>query len=157
MRILIPMSLVLVLTVAGSVRSEPAHEPVTPEPFQAAVAPPRASGPAETGLDPIAPPVTPLQADMEGVLAEEAARIAELRAALADAADEAEVLRLQREAEACKLSTEIRILELQATHARAAGRDEAAAEIEAAVARLRDPAPPLQPADRPRDPDRQGR
>jgi hypothetical protein len=79
---------------------------------------------------------SPLVQELLAVADEERHRILELRRAIAAASDHARHLALQREVEAVKLATEIRLLRIQADHARRVGRARVADELDAAIARI---------------------
>lgn len=87
-----------------------------------------------------AAPRSPEMLEIDQALVAERALVAELEARLEGAPDETAALDLLREIERTKQRTEIEILRLQAKHARLAGREEQAAEIEAAVQQILAPA-----------------
>jgi len=87
-----------------------------------------------------ATPRSPEMLEIDQALAAERALVAELEARLEGAPDEPAALDLLREIERTKQQTEIEILRLQAKHARLAGREEQAAEIEAVVQQILAPA-----------------
>jgi hypothetical protein len=90
-----------------------------------------------------------MMAEMQAVLAAERERVAELRLRGDKAATPDEAVAIQREIERVKFDTEISLLRVQAKHARAAGRTQVAARIEAAINELLSPPKPAAPADRP--------
>jgi hypothetical protein len=121
---------------------------------------------AQDALDPAAAPdaaltvaqtPTALALELSAVLQDEAARLRELEASFGAAADASSALAVEREIAAVKSVTEIRLMRVQARHAREAGRLEAAVRIEAAIAELTTasarPAtpPPITPRAEPRD------
>jgi hypothetical protein len=87
----------------------------------------------------IAAPGSPhaLSQELAAVLAEETVRLRELEARFAAAADASAALVAEREIAALKMGTEERLMEAQARCARADGRLEDAAKIEAAIAEMR--------------------
>jgi hypothetical protein len=96
-----------------------------------------------------APVLSPLMLEIQAALAAEQARVADLEARFAAAADEASALAIQKEIEQIKVETELSILRLQAEHARQEGRVEQAAQIEAAIAEMMNPRPAGIPIERP--------
>jgi hypothetical protein len=94
-------------------------------------------------------PVSPMMAEIRAALAEEEARRTELAADFDAATDERAALEIQREIETLARDTELRILRIQADHARLAGRGAVALEIEAAITEMTAPRPTPQPQDRP--------
>lgn len=95
---------------------------------------------------PVALPVSPEMAEINAALADERARVAGLQARLDDTADDEAALALLREMEQTKQATEVEVLRIQAKHARLAGRDAQATEIEAAIAVILAPTPVAPPA-----------
>jgi hypothetical protein len=79
-------------------------------------------------------PPTPMLAAINAVLLEERALVAELATRLTTAPDDEAALTLHRAIEQAKADAELRILGIQADHARREGRLEAAVELEAAIA-----------------------
>ena len=77
---------------------------------------------------------TPMLAAINAVLQEERALVAELATRLTTAPDDEAALKLHRAIEQAKADAELRILGIQADHARREGRLEAATELEAAIA-----------------------
>jgi hypothetical protein len=77
---------------------------------------------------------TPMLAAINAVLQEERALVAELATRLTTATDDEAALTLHRAIEQAKADAELRILGIQADHARREGRLEAAVELEAAIA-----------------------
>jgi len=94
-------------------------------------------------------PVSPLMADINIALDEERTRHAELEARFRAATDERQALEVQREIETLARDTELRILRIQADHARQAGREAVAECVEAAIAEMMAPRPTPVPQDRP--------
>jgi hypothetical protein len=91
--------------------------------------------PASTGS------LSPEMLEIEQALTAERARLAELEARLRNKAEEVVVLSLLREIEQVKQDAEVEILRIQAKHARLAGREAQAQEIEATVMQILAPVP----------------
>lgn len=101
------------------------------------------SAPA-VGTTPASPaPSSPEMLEIGRAVTAERARLAELEARLRDTADDSAALSLLREIEQVKQGTEVEILRIQAKHARLAGREAQAQEIEAVVTQIQAPAPAL--------------
>ena len=94
-------------------------------------------------------PVSPLMADIRVALDEERTRHAELEARFRAAVDERQALEIQREIETLARDTELRILRIQADHARLAARETVAESIEAVIAEMMAPRPTPRPQYRP--------
>lgn len=119
----------------------------------APVAPASALAPAPEGETP-APavtkrPLSPMMLELQAVMTAEAEQVAALRQRAAKATSPDEALALQREIEKLKFDTEVSLLRVQAKHARAGGRTEVAARIEAAISDLLNPPKIAAPAARP--------
>jgi propanediol dehydratase small subunit len=107
-----------------------------------------ATGEATTVPPPAAEP-SPLMRDIQAALDAGDAAVAALERQLAQATDERAALALQRQIEDLRVGVEIRIMEIQARHARQDGRPEQAAAIEAAIAAMTAPRPRGIPVERP--------
>lgn len=125
-------ALVLVAILAAKVLAAPVTGP--------AIAENRAELEAEgTWTEPAAEPrnaapkPTALALAMRAILDAESQSLATLQARFAAAADEKTALEAQREIQRVKSETEIALLRVQAAHARAAGKAQAAADIDAAI------------------------
>lgn len=94
-------------------------------------------------------PLSPLMIELRAVMDAEAVQVAALRERVAKAASNDEAIALQREIEKVKFDTEVSLLRVQAKHARAGGRTEVAARIEAAISDLLNPPKVAAPAARP--------
>lgn len=94
-------------------------------------------------------PLSPLMIELRAVLDAEAVQVAVLRERAAKAATSEEAVALQREIEKVKFDTEVSLLRVQAKHARAGGRADVAARIEAAISELLNPPKIAAPAARP--------
>ena len=81
-------------------------------------------------------PLSPEMLEIDAALAAERVQVQDLTARLEAATDDAAALALEREIETTKQSTELAILGIQARHARAAGREAQAQEIEAAISQM---------------------
>lgn len=127
--------------------------------------------PAPGAAAPVAPPavresnaprlpaglMSPMVADLYTALDEQRAKMAKLRGDLARARGSSRELELQRALSAAKRETELRLLRIQADHARREGRLDVAGNLEAAITAMTAPAVPREPALRPapsRDSDR---
>lgn len=100
--------------------------------FTPALADDNSPAAAPVAVAPTAP--APMLAAINAVLQEERALVAELATRLTTAPDDEAALTLHRAIEQAKADAELRILGIQADHARREGRLEAAAELEAAIA-----------------------
>lgn len=80
----------------------------------------------------------PVKQEIRSVQLREREQLAELTAALEAAWDDTEALRLQRRITDVKQQAEIDIMEVQARHAAAAGRQEQAETIRAAIAGMKE-------------------
>jgi len=81
-----------------------------------------------------------------GAIAAGQVRVDELESRLAGANGDEATLELLRAIEQAKQETEIEILRIQAEHARLAGREAQAQEIETAIGQILDPATTVPPA-----------
>jgi hypothetical protein len=90
-------------------------------------------------------PLSPMMLEIQGALAEQQRQVAALDARFVEATDEAAALAIQRQIEQVKQDTELAILAIQARHARAAGDENLAQSIEAAIAAIQNPPPPPAP------------
>lgn len=90
-------------------------------------------------------PLSPMMLEIQGALAEQQRQVAALDARFAETTDETAVLAIQREIEQIKQDTELAILAIQARHARAAGDEDLAQSIDAAIAAIQNPPPPPAP------------
>lgn len=159
-RPLIAIAVAGLMAVASFARAqEPSAPPsatpaATVEPARA-LAPESSSAPTEVAepARPVRAP-SPMMLEMRALFAAEDQKLAELRERAKSAATPDAALAVQREIERVKFDTEIALLRTQAKFARAAGRTEVAARIEAAVADLLNPPKLLAPAARPA-PDRE--
>ncbi len=91
-------------------------------------------------------PLSPMMVEIQGALAEQQRQVAALDARFAETSDETAALAIQREIEQIKQDTELAILAIQARHARAAGDEDLAQRIDAAIAAIQNPPPPPAPA-----------
>lgn len=92
--------------------------------------------PAPAAETAAARPLSPEMVEINAAMAAERAQVDDLAARLQAATDDAMALALEREIETAKRSTELAILGIQARHARAAGREAQAQEIEAAISQM---------------------
>ena len=122
----------------------------TPAPEAATLARP-AEPPAAPEVAPRLPAhwLSPMVAEMFAALDEQRAKIGRVRAELAQARDGARAFELQRAISAAKQETEVRLLRIQADHARRDGRLEVAAKLDAALTAMTTPAPAREPEVRP--------
>lgn len=135
----------LVLVLAGSARAAE----LTPS---AAASPEPAAAPAApAALAPRMPShlLSPMVAEMYAAIDEQRAKVAALRAELAQARGSERALGLQRELSAAKRETELRLLRIQAGHARREGRLEVAGNLEAAISAMTSPPAGREPVARP--------
>ena len=86
--------------------------------------------------------------EINQALAAEKATVAALQSQSELATDHQQALATQREVERVKQETELRILAIQADHARGDGRTEQAAEIEQAIQTITNPPAPPAPSPR---------
>jgi hypothetical protein len=91
------------------------------------------------GVTAMPPARSPEMTEIDEALAVERALVTDLEALLRNATDETGSLALLREIEQTKYGAELTILRIQAKHARLAGRETQAQEIEAAVAQIENP------------------
>ncbi len=91
-------------------------------------------------------PLSPMLVEIQSALAEQQRQVAALDARFAETTDATAALAIQREIEQIKQDTELAILAIQARHARAAGDENLAQSIDAAIATLQNPPPPPAPA-----------
>jgi len=80
--------------------------------------------------------------EIQGALAEQQRQVATLDARFAETTNETAAMAIQQEIEQIKQDTELAILAIQARHARAAGDENLALSIDAAIATLQNPPPP---------------
>lgn len=106
-----------------------------------------------TAISAASPAPTELGIAVAGALEAERSRVSALQALFDVAATDDAALAIQREIERVKSETELEILQIQARHARAAGRVEEADRIEAAARQLTEPLPVQQPVARPAPPE----
>lgn len=127
--------------------------PAAVAPAKAAPVAPTIAEPAPGGDEPrpvvTKRPLSPLMIELRAVMDAEAVQVAALRERAAKAASNDEAIALQREIEKVKFDTEVSLLRVQAKHARAGGRTEVAARIEAAISELLNPPRIAAPAARP--------
>ncbi len=153
----IPAATLISVSVAFA-QETPAPAPAPDAP--AAVAPAKSAPVAPTiaepapGADEPRPvvtrrPLSPLMSALRAVMDAEAAQVAALRERAAKAASNDEAIALLRAIEKVKFDTEVSLLRVQAKHARAGGRTEVAARIEAAISELLNPPKVAAPAARP--------
>lgn len=141
--VLVPLlGLLAIVPPAAGAESSATH--VTP-------AAPTGAAPAAPELAPRLPAhlMSPMVAEMFTALDEQRAKIARLRAELSQARDGARAFELQRALSAAKQETEVRLLRIQADHARRDGRLEVAANLEAAVLAMTSRVPARENATRP--------
>jgi hypothetical protein len=103
---------------------------------------------AAVAPDPRPPTLDPMVAEILAAMEEQRSRIVALRREIESTQSSAHALELQRRIESLKRDTEIRILRIQVTHARAAGRREVAERLEQAILALSAPPPRGVPGDR---------
>jgi hypothetical protein len=140
-------SIALATFFAGAVVAA-AAEPTPPAGSEPASIPENAAEMAEIAagqlvLEPVpvaeavpARALTPEMIEINAALAAERTRVDELTTRLKATTDEAAALTLVQEIETAKQGTELAILAIQARHARAAGREAQAQEIESAISRM---------------------
>lgn len=135
----------LVFVLAGSARAAE----LTPS--AAAVPAPAAPESAPAAASPRLPAhlLSPMVAEMYAAIDEQRAKVATLRAELAQARGTERALELQRALSAAKRGTEVRLLRIQADHARREGRLEVAGNLEAAINAMTTPLAAREPAARP--------
>lgn len=92
-----------------------------------------------------APPRSPLQLELAGILEAEAAELAGLLARLDRAASPAEERQVEREIDTLRQRTELELLRAQLRHAQANGEPERAAAIAQAIQHIVDPPRPVAP------------
>jgi len=88
---------------------------------------------------PLSPEITPMMAEIEALLKAEAEALADLNASFQQARDETEALAVQEEISRIKVETELNILRVQIRHARAAGHEDVAVKLEAAIEKMTNP------------------
>ncbi len=139
---ILPLALLLpaVLLVAGPTELEAPSASVVTDPDAAEI-------PGFLTIDPAH--LSPLMREIRSAWEAQAVAVAALETRLETAADATEFLALQRQIEDLRVGTEVRFLEIQARHARSEGRLDAAARLEAAVARMTAPPPRAEPVARP--------
>jgi hypothetical protein len=126
----IPLAVALLLCAGGMLPgSRLLAQPAAP----AAAVPDSVSGAAAPVV------LTPEMAAIRGALDEGRAAVEALGARLAATTDNDACFALQREIEAAKRDTDLRVLGIQAEFARREGRSETAAELEAVIARTLHP------------------
>lgn len=138
--------LVLALLLASAPLLLPRSAAAADRPPVVALAPeavPATEPAAAATVAPVLPAhrMSPMVAELFAALGEQRAKLAQLRADLAEARDEARALELQRALSAAKQETELRLLGIQADHARREGRNEVAARLEDAMRAMRSPVP----------------
>jgi hypothetical protein len=107
------------------------------------------SQPIAEAPNPRAPSLDAMVAEVLAAMEEQRVQIVALRREIEAARGSSHVLELQRRIEALKRDTEIRILRIQATHARAVGRREVAERLEQAILALSAPPARGVPMERP--------
>lgn len=146
-----------------SVAEDPAAvvTPATPRP----VARPEATGPsplepalgaASASTSRLSAP-SPMMALVQAAIADQRVRLSELCARLANTSDQAAALAIQKQVEALKRGTELRILQIQLDFARQAGHDAAAARLADAIADFENPVPVVTVQDQAEPPERSDR
>jgi hypothetical protein len=145
--------LVLSIVLAGHARAAEAPASV------AAPLPPATNEHAPGAVAPRLPVhlMSPMVAEIFAALDEQRDKIARLRVELTLERDGARAFQLQRALSAAKQETEVRLLRIQASHARREGRLEVAGNLEAAIAAMTVPPASREPMARPapsRDGDR---
>ncbi|MBI5168586.1 MAG: hypothetical protein HZA61_03770 [Candidatus Eisenbacteria bacterium] len=141
-------------TAAVAAESGPVLPTLTGAPTQAPLGDPAAVRALEALPLPKAaarqrPAATPLLSELFDVLDREDAQVAALQAELARTADPMAALAVQRRIEKVKQDSEVELLRVQATHARAAGKSALAAQLDAAIAELTAPRAAHEPVERP--------
>jgi hypothetical protein len=121
--------------------AQAAASQVAPLPENAAEIAAIASGelvlePAPAAEASAAPALSPEMVEINAALAAERQQVSDLTARLRATTDNAAALRLEREIETTKQSTELAVLGIQARYARAAGREQQAQAIEASIAQM---------------------
>ena len=112
------------------------------------------SGPTTSAV-PLAEPrlerrlLSPMVAEMFDAMDEQRVQVRALKAELARTHEPALVFELQRRIALAKQAIELRLLRIQATHARREGRVEVARSLDAAILALTTPPEPREPAERP--------
>lgn len=91
-------------------------------------------------------PLRPMMVELRALLDAEREQVAALTARLKSATDEAGSLAIQREIEKLKIGTESAMLRVQAKHARRAGREALAAQLELAAEDLLAPPKRVEPS-----------
>ncbi len=148
------LSAVVAVATAVAAESGPALPALTGAPTQAPLGDNEAVRALEALPIPKAaarlrPAATPLLADLFDVLDREDAQVAALQAELARIADPMAALAVQRRIEKVKQDSEVELLRVQATHARAAGKSALAAQLDAAIAEMTAPRAVSEPVERP--------
>lgn len=117
--------------------------PVNQAEIQAGVAPV-----LDTSVIPTPPtrPLSPMMVEIEAALAAGDAAVATLAERAAQAADETSRQAIMVQIAAQKQATELNILAIQAAHARRAGNDALAAQIDAEMVAITNPPAPVPPA-----------
>lgn len=93
--------------------------------------------------------MSPMVVEMFDAMDEQRIQVRALKAELARTHEPALVFELQRRIALAKQAIELRLLRIQATHARREGRVEVARSLEAAILALTTPPEPREPAERP--------
>lgn len=92
--------------------------------------------------------MSPMVAELYDALDEQRVVVRAMRLELARATDPARQLELRRSIAAAKQATELRLLRIQASHARREGRLQTAQELDAAITALSAPPPTREPLER---------
>jgi hypothetical protein len=100
-----------------------------------------------TGAPVLPAPSSPMMAEIQALLEETNAAVADLAGQVAAAASEEIARDLQLRAEQLKRDTELAILNIQLRYAHEAGQAELAAQIEETIARITNPPAPTAPAE----------
>jgi hypothetical protein len=90
-------------------------------------------------------PLSPMMIEIRGVLAEQQRQVGTLDARFAETTSETAAMAIQQEIEQIKQDAELEILAIQARHARAAGDEDLAQSLDAAIATIQNPPPPPAP------------
>jgi len=157
-RIALTASLLLAASVLSAADPQPQPPATPPAQTTAPAAPdldinqaeiaagvvPDALDPAKTA--PTASEPSPLLVEIEAVLAASRAAVAELATRADATGDPAMAFALQQQIARVKQQAELDILAIQARHARLAGNDELATQIEADIATIMNPPAPVAPA-----------
>ncbi len=113
-------------------------------------------GPPAAAEDAVAPApkprlakASPMMVEIRAVLDEERASLKVLHERFRAAKDADAAIAIQREIARVKLDAEVSVLRVQAKHARAAGRADVAANLEAAIQQMLEPEAPPPSAPRP--------